>query len=290
MWAPISTGTPSEEAFIARCLLGPGVVEASRRLSMLDLRVWAALCGLFYEQRPDDGRTIATTGYQLADLVFANDGGNKYVQLKISLHRLFRVIATVRAVEDHPDIDAKTFHQGEVHLIGAVWSATTELSLREPHQWGALKGTTSLRIELGTWPAQQVLAGSCTWLDLDMMRALGTGLAARVWVALEAWARWPQRSLDERTEVCSIGLGEPALNSLGVGGYARRVDARKALVAAGRKIASVDPAYGQITVEERIGYQLVAHRVRGAKARAEARRNAPEILRVREAVRSNLRG
>ena len=42
------------------------------------------------------------------------------------------------------------------------------------------------------------------------------GLPARMWVALEACARWPQRSLDGREET-AIGLGQPALESLGVG-------------------------------------------------------------------------
>lgn len=63
-----------------RCLLGPGVVGANRRLSMLDLRVWAALCGVLREQLPStpaddpelqriDTRTVETTGYQLAEMV-----------------------------------------------------------------------------------------------------------------------------------------------------------------------------------------------------------------------------
>ncbi len=77
VWETNNNGEPADEAFVARCLLGAGWVGASRRLSMLDLRIWAALCGLLREQMPsapeDDrsldrasNRTVATTGYQLA--------------------------------------------------------------------------------------------------------------------------------------------------------------------------------------------------------------------------------
>lgn len=88
LWEPVTRGEPSEAAFIARCLLGPGVVGASRRLSMLDLRVWSALCATLHEQLPtvpsddptlanEDTRTVETTGYQLAEMVWAADGGDK---------------------------------------------------------------------------------------------------------------------------------------------------------------------------------------------------------------------
>ncbi len=62
-------------------------------LSMLDLRVWSALCATLREQLPsapaDDPelqrigtRTVETTGYQLAELVWAADGGDKYLKLR----------------------------------------------------------------------------------------------------------------------------------------------------------------------------------------------------------------
>jgi hypothetical protein len=98
-------------------------------------------------------------------------------------------------------------------------------------------------------------------------------MSARLWVALEAWARWPAHTFDGREET-AIGLGEPALQSLGVGSYDRLRDARRALGRAGERLVAVDPAYELVRCEKRVGSTLIARRISGAKARAEARRGA----------------
>lgn len=283
LWEPLARGGPSEAAFIARCLLGPGVVGANRKLSMLDLRVWAALCGVLRGQLPSalpddpelqriDTRTVETTGYQLAEMVWAADGGDKYLKLRAALVRLAATRACVQLVERDPQVAAQLVREGYVSLVGDIWLATTRLNLHTPREWGALKGSSSLRVEIGHWTAQQIVAGRCTWLDLDLLRALGSGLSARVWVALEAWARWPQRSLDGREE-CAIGLGQPALQSLGVADYERQRDARRALDRAGESLVTVDPAYEMVRCERRGGgWCLVVRRIAGARARVEARK------------------
>jgi hypothetical protein len=250
---------------------------------MVDLRVWAALCAQLRQQLPPDlqpeapelrdmaTRTVETTGYQLAEAVWAADGGDKYRRLVSSLVRLAETRACVQVVERDPELAAQQVRSGYVALAGDIWLATTRLNLNTPQQWGALKGSTSLKVEIGYWTAQQVVAGRCTWLDLDLLRVLGSGLAARLWAALEAWARWPQRSLDDREE-CAIGLGQPALESLGVGGYNRPRAARTALDRAGARIVAVDPAYELVCCERRSGWCLVVRRVAGARARADARK------------------
>jgi hypothetical protein len=284
VWEPVINGAPPDEPFVARCLLGAGWVGANCRLSMLDLRVWAALCGMLRDQLPDVDteapelrdmavRTVETTGYQLSDRVFGQDGGNRYRRLLRSLARLRAAEVTVQVVESDPELAAERVVTGYVRLTGEVWLATTRLDLRTPREWGALKGTSSLRIEIGHWVAQQVVAGRCTWLDLDLLRALGPGMPARLWVALEAWGRWPARTFDGQEEA-AIGLGEPALQSLGVGKYDRLRDARRALDRAGERLVAVDPAYELVRCERRAGSALVARRVSGAKGRAEARRGA----------------
>ena len=285
VWEPVTRGEPSEAEFIARCLLGPGVVGANRRLSMLDLRIWAALCAELREKLPEqpaddptlaneDTRTIETTGYQLAERVFAEDGGHEYRKLRGALVRLAATRACVRLVDRDPELAAQVVREGYVSLVGDIWLATTRLDLSTPRQWGALKGSTSLKVEIGRWPAQQIVAGRCTWLDLDLLRALGAGLAARVWVALEGWARWPQRSLDGREE-CAIGLGRPALESLGVGGYKRPRAARAALDRSGQALVTVDPAYELVRCERRGGgWCLVVRRLAGARARGAARKES----------------
>jgi hypothetical protein len=283
VWEPVTSGDPSDEAFVARCLLGAGWVGAKRKLSMLDLRVWAALCAQLREQvptvPPDDptldrasARTVETTGYQLADMVFSEDGGRQYRYLARSLLRLSGTTVLIQTVEQDSELPVQRLLSGAVGLIGDVWMATAQLDLRKPREWGALKGATSLKVEIGHWTAQQVVAGHCTWLDLDLLRALGTGLPARVWAALEAWGRWPARSLDSREE-CAIGLGEPARQSLGVGQYQHARQARAALNRAGERLVAVDPAYELVRCERRGGgWCLVVRRVCGARSRAEARK------------------
>lgn len=314
VWDPISRGEPPDEEFVARCLLGAGWVAGRRRLSMLDLRVWAALCAMLREQLPDldpDApelrdmavRTVETTGYQLAERVWGDVDGDKRRSLRRSLARLSGATVTVCSVEADTELAAETLIEGWVPLVGSIWLATTRLELTTPRQWGALKATTSLRVEIGHWPAQQVLAGRCTWLDLDLLRALGVGLPSRVWALLEAWARWPQRSLDGREET-AIGLGRPALESLGVGGYrSRSRDARRALDRAGGRIVAVDPAYEFVgCVRRGGGWCLVVRRVSGSRARTQARQAAPwhspgiaaakrqraERTKVRAAIRAGL--
>lgn len=284
IWEPLRGANPADEAFVARCLLGAGWVGANRRLSMLDLRMWAALCALLRDQLPDiqldapqlrdmATRTVETTGYQLAEMVFADDGGQKYQRLLHSLGRLASARILLQLIERDPELAAQRVTSGSVNLIGELWLATARLDLRTPREWGALKGSSSLKVEIGHWTAQQVLAGRCTWLDLDLLRALGTGLPARVWAALEAWSRWPQRSLDGREE-CAIGLGEPARQSLGIAHYERLRDARRALDRAGERLVDVDPAYELVRCEQRgVGWSLVVRRLCGARARADARKN-----------------
>lgn len=277
VWEP--ERDPSPEAFIARSLLGAGVVGASRKLSMLDLRVWAALLGQLGEQlraspagdleHPRE-RTVQTTGYQLLDAVWGQRGGSQWLRLRGAITRLADTRICVRVIERDPDLAVQQIRDGYLPLLGEVWLASTRLDLCSPSEWGALKATTSLRAEIGRWSAEQVGAADCTWLDLDLLRTLGTGLAARVWVALEAWARWPQRSFDGREET-AIGLGRPALESLGVGGYSRERDARLALARAATTIERVDSAYERLSVERRGGWCLVARRVSGARARGKAR-------------------
>ena len=275
---------PPSEAFVARCLLGAGWVAGKRKLSMHDLRVWAALLSQLGAQLPvelpddptlghADTRTVETTVYQLANRVWGDDGGKAYRLLRRSLMRLQAATITVRAVEADPELAVERILEGSVSLIGDVWTATTRLDLTTPREWGALKASTSLKVEIGRWPAQQVHAGRCTWLDLDLLRALGPGLASRVWAGLEGWARWPQQSFDGRQET-AIGLGTPALESLGVAKYARSIDARRALNRAGERIVAVDPAYEMVRCERRAGWCLIVRRLTGSRARAEARQGA----------------
>jgi hypothetical protein len=286
VWEPTTSGEPTSDEWLARCLLGQGWIGGTGKLTMLDLRVWAALCAMLREQLngepPSDdltldrgtSRTVQATGYELADRVLGSEGGRQWRSLRRSLARLRATTITVRIVERDQTLAIETLHEGLVGLVGEIWTATTRLDLTEPRQWGALKGTASLQVELGRWPAQQVLADRCTWLDLDLLRALGQGLPARLWVALEGWARWPARSFDGREET-AIGLGEPARESLGVARYSQPRQARAALNRAGQQLIAVDPAYEYVACERRGGgWCLVVRRLQGSRSRTTAREGA----------------
>jgi hypothetical protein len=284
VWVPTVSGEPPSEEWLARCLLGQGWISGTGKLTMLDLRVWAALCAMLREQQPEplsdptlghpDLRTVQTTVYELADRVLGSEGGRQWQSLRRSLGRLRTTTITVRLVEKDPELAVETLREGLVGLVGEIWNATTRLNLNAPREWGALKGTASLRVELGRWPAQQVMANRCTWLDLDLLRALGPGLPARLWVALEGWARWPAQSFDGREEA-AIGLGDPARQSLGVAVYKHPRQARAALNRAGQRVMAVDPAYEQVICERRGGgWSLVVRRLQGSRARAAAREGA----------------
>ncbi|MGI8713902.1 MAG: hypothetical protein ACR2NR_12150 [Solirubrobacteraceae bacterium] len=127
---------------------------------MLDLRIWAALCGLPREQMPsapeDDpaldrasNRTVATTGYRLADMIYGEDSGKDYRLIWRSLIRLRATTVVVHIVEQDPKLAARRATTGYVVLIGDVRDARTELNLRSPKEWGALNGTSSLKVEFG---------------------------------------------------------------------------------------------------------------------------------------------
>ena len=76
----------------------------------------------------------------------------------------------------------------------------------------------------------------------------------------------------------AIGLGAPALASLGVDNYSRHRDARRALNRAGRQIVAADARYESVAVAQRPGgYSLIAHR------------REPEVGRGRENVRALIR-
>ena len=63
-------------------------------------------------------------------------------------------------METDPEPAAETLHEGWVPLIGEIWAATTRLGLHTPREWGGLKGSSSLKVEVGRWLAEQVLARS----------------------------------------------------------------------------------------------------------------------------------
>ena len=63
-------------------------------------------------------------------------------------------------METDPEPAAETLHEGWVPLIGEIWAATTRLGSAHAARRGGLKGSSSLKVEVGRWLAEQVLARS----------------------------------------------------------------------------------------------------------------------------------
>lgn len=126
VWEPTTSGEPASDEWLARCLLGQGWVGGTGKLTMLDLRVWAALCAMLREQLngepPSDdptldrgaSRIVQATGYELADRVLGSEGGRQWRSLRRSLARLRTTTITARIVERDQTLAIETLHEGLV--------------------------------------------------------------------------------------------------------------------------------------------------------------------------------
>ena len=118
-------------------------------------------------------RTVETTGYQLAERVFAEDGGHEYRKLRAALVRLAATRACVRVVERDPELAAELVREGYVSLVGDIWLATTRLNLRSARERGALRANLAQGRDRSL-----ASAANRRWtlyvVDLDLLRALGS--------------------------------------------------------------------------------------------------------------------
>jgi hypothetical protein len=261
---------------------GLGVaVRASGRLSLtpdLDLLAW--VCDRWATTRLPDGYTVdgephpdgvaAFTLYDLGlDLYGREPGGEERRAMRESLLRLFRVEVTFTgydAAMKRPDAALCSMSR----LITTIVSEREALGpAADAQAIGALRGST-WKVELASWLRRQLLAGNVTYLDWRILRQLD-GAAKRTWVYLEA-ERW--KPAGDGLLATHVGLGRPALDSLGVGGFQRHRDARRALERAGARIVAADERYASVTVEGRPGgHALVAYRLDAErlKVRRQAR-------------------
>lgn len=264
---------------------GLGVaVRASGQLSLtpdFDLLTW--LCERWLTTRLPDGYTVdgepdphgvaAFTLYDLGlDLYGREPAGEERRAMRESLLRLFRVEVSFTgydALASKPDADLCS----RARLITTIVSERESLGPdADPRTIGALRGKT-WKVEIASWLQRQLLAGNVTYLSWRTLRQLD-GAAKRTWVYLEA-ERW--KPVGDGLLATSIGLGRPALDSLGVGGFQRHRDARRALERAGQRIVAADDRYASVTVEGRPGgHSLVAYRL------------DPERLKARRTVRASL--
>jgi len=244
-----------------------GTVRASGQLSIsIDLDVLAWICERWISTPPLDPEGIARfTLYDLGtDLYGSKPSGRHRQVLRESLLRLWRV--EVQFIDwntsEHAPGDSMDRLLYRIGSDGKLAEAGDD-----PAKVGALRGST-VSVKLADWLRDSLEAGNFTYLRWETLRQLD-GAAKRVWIYLagEQFKRTgPWRS------AVAIGLGDPALATLGVDGYKRHRDARRALNRAGRQIVKADPRYESVGVERRPGgWSLIARR-RDGEARRESER------------------
>lgn len=255
-------GGPYPAPVNARTLLGRDPTRASRRLSVPDLAALAKLCALL----PARGCSVKTSWGELANSIYEQSGGKQSRLVHESLDRISDCKLTMYGYNFGTG-QYGGISSGVALIQGYWWQPELRrrgLTLRQ--ETGAAKGTGPLEVTLAEWLATQVRAGYTTWLDLDLLRKLGRGLAARLWAYLESLGTTGQ---DPALKPChthehcvqgSLGLGQPALATLSLDGYGRHIDARRALARAAERIVDLDPAWESITIAKRLGWQLVYHR------------------------------
>ena len=276
--------------------VGLGVaVRAKGRLNLTpDLDVLAWLCERWYSTRlpdesgkvfPHPGGAVAFTLTDLGlDLYGRKPAGKEKRLIREALLRLFRVEVTLTgydAAEQRTDakLSSLTRLLTSITTSAALDAAGYRLdgdgaSAADPRKLGALKGCDTFKVTLAPWLLTQYRAGNFTFLSWRILRQLD-GAAKRTWVFLEGQRFKPQ---GEGLTATWLGLGKPALASLGVGEYARHRDARRALEVAGKRIVEADDRYESVTVERRPGgFALVAVRLERErlKVRRQARSSIP---------------
>jgi len=188
---------------------------------------------------------VGTRLYELGQAIYGRvPSGRDRQRLRESLSRLVEVTLTIPGYDvTRSQIVGDLAGESQANLLEAVYIEHRRLRLTTSAEMGTLKGTENVRIRLAYWYAEQVRAGYTTYLDLAMFRALGVGLAARVWAYLEAEQYEPKTPDLEATY---IGLGAPALAALDLAGYTRTRDARVKLAVAGERIVATDARYTRI--------------------------------------------
>jgi len=262
---------------------GLGVaIRANGRLNLTpDLDILAWLAERWYSHRlPDASGKLqphpeGVVGFTLTDLGFDLYGrkpaGKENRLIRASLLRLFRVEVTLTgydACEQQTNVRLASL----TRLLTAVTYDKLEAAGNDARVVGALRGDT-FKVALAPWLIKQYRAGNFTFLSWQILRQLD-GAAKRTWVYLEGQRFKP---VGDGLTAVHVGLGNPALASLGVGEYARHRDARRALERAGQRIVEADERFHSVTVEKRPGgYALIAKRL------------DKERLQTRQAVRQSL--
>ncbi len=297
------------QAISTRTLLGP--YQANARLGLLDLKVLAFVTHRWGWQRSHEPEYLRNaqqpaifTLYEMGSAIYGREPSGKERKLmRQAIRRLYQVELTASGVDltgrmalpvdgggresKHPVRvfrDARYFTQVDSILDRLGDDAT-------PQTLGGTRGD-SYRVWLGPWLVEQLMANNFSRLDFVLMRRLRE-LNLRLWAYLQG-ETFEQRDDQHKTIAYPIPLTRAFFDALQINAKEDR-DARKAIRAAGKKIADMDPRY-KLVEERKDPRGRVLYAVRYTdRAVIEARereilatlKEAGERRRVRRAIKAN---
>ena len=281
----------------SRCL--NSLVRTSRELRLTpDLDVFAWICERWVVDGCSGDRKVWFTLRDIATDLYGSDphskpGGKESRLIQNAFTRLMTIVVTI---EDYDGFEGR-YVPGVVtqdHVIDRVTTARGKWT-RDPRKLGAMRDRT-VKIKLPRWLCDELVAGNVTYLDYKRLRQLD-GLAKRLWVYLQAEN---YSDAGNGASVNAIGLGNPALRSLGLGHYAltpeqepdkrkradARYNARRKLKHAAERVMKVDPRYSlKVARLGRGSFQLRVNRLSHERLQQElsAIEKAREYLRAPDA-------
>lgn len=207
-----------------------GLVRSSGPpLSLSDLDTLAWLTERWREGDRDQSGRVPFTLYSLGlDLYGREPDGKERRLMRASFRRLHQ--ATFE-LEGYIAADKATGRLGVraedwIHLVDRV-------------RWLRRDGKESNEAQLGGFIVEQLQAGYLTYLDWQVMRALGDGLAKRLWIYLESQS-FKRSGIGEGA--VRLWLAPPMMQALGITTQ-HAPHARRLLLRAGDRISAIDRSF-----------------------------------------------
>jgi len=241
-------------------LLGKAPQIMSGRLSTVDVAVLAAMCADLDipEEHPEGSPIVARTSIKrLAKGVYGYHGGQQTKYVRHSLVRLMWTMFTVPGM-DHAGRATDGGVMGVRCLGGVEWfgqdlhiAAAGQPSISEiARTVDRVDPDAPLNVVIEPWLVGVLRRNQAARIDLALLQLMGRGLAARVWMFLEA-ERY-ESVIDNQTDGkygrTYIDLAPPAMATLGLDGQKHKPAARRDLRKALQRILSLDPGYRRAEV------------------------------------------
>jgi len=257
-------------------LLGKTPQMMTGRLSTTDVAVLAALCANL--EIPDDhpeGAPLATRSSikRLARATYGYHGGEQHRVVRHALVRLLWTMFTIpgmdragRVKENGGTLGLRClggveWYGQDLHVAAAADQSITDMAATVDR----VDPDAPLDIVIEPWLVGILRRNQAARLDLALLQLMGRGLAARVWMFLEA-ERY-ERVVDPHEDGGTYGrswvdLAPPAMATFGLDRQKHVSGARRDLRNACARILGIDPGYRRLEVVQmgRGRYRLIVER------------------------------